>query len=92
MLEVPISDSYLSTLITNNDGASQLPITFDLPAGDSFRLSLDDDMLYNPAFEPTDVGTGIAEYVDSISYEPFPEPAGLALCLLATAALGRRRR
>ncbi|MGD0462909.1 MAG: hypothetical protein ABSB74_10515 [Tepidisphaeraceae bacterium] len=94
MLDVPLSDSFLSQLFTDEPTMpSQIPITFDLAQGDSFRLALADDILDDPTYTQPEYGTGIGLDVEGVEgMEPVPEPVGLAMVVPVCLLLRRTRR
>jgi len=58
-LDAVLSDSTVSQLIAESDGAPSLTVTFELAPGDYFRVATEDDILLDPSYSEGDYGFGI---------------------------------
>lgn len=89
VLDVALSDAYLSALIGAFDGQASLTLSFTLGSGaDLIRLATLDDLLYDDAYAGTAYGTGLSTVVIGV---PTPGAAAV-LGLLGVAGARRRRR
>jgi hypothetical protein len=88
LLEVPLPDTFISSLVSAYDGATVLTVTLALAAGDSVTLALDDDVLFDPGYPPAEFGTGLAVDVVRVVVDTTPVPTlSQAGQLLLTALL-----
>lgn len=64
MLEVELSASIIDLLRRQYLGDAELELGVTLAAGDSLRLAIDDDMIFDPLYPAGDFGIGLATMVE----------------------------
>jgi hypothetical protein len=88
VLEVNLSDAYLSSLISAYDGVASLTVSFSLgSAGDVIRMATLDDLLFDGSYAGTAYGTGLSTVVIGV-----PTPGAVVVMGLMGVVGGRRRR